>query len=553
MPRLCCPPRTVIAVLLALAGCTGGLVSKDGSGSDDPDVFVPEVGEPIPIAATEDAADRSPLRRLTNTQYQNVVRDLLGRDVPASVTLPPDNIIKGFDAAAFSQTATRPYSEAIVASADALSNAVDQTLAGCSANDSACPGEFVAAFGRQAMRRPLTNAERSDFESLFSQGDEANGFAEGVRAVVHKMLLSPDFLYRVEVGAASQGSGDRVPLTDYEVASRLAFFLWETTPDDALLDAAAAGRLSSASDIRAQVTRMFDDPRARAMVKRFHRQWLELDGLYAASPDEDRFGAVDRALFDDLIEETERFAEHVAFDSAVGTFEELMTAPYTFLNERLATHYGLAPTSDGFKTVDLDPATRGGILTQGASMARLSSSTRANPIYRGDFLLKQILCRELKLPESINVMLPEPAPDASFREKLDTYTSPEFCAGCHSRINPPGYALDTFDALGRYRSTDPDSMTLLDTAGEFLGVGDADGTFTDATELVALIAQSSDARACYADKWFLVAFGRGRKPNVDDATLSEILDRFESSGGRIKDLIHAITETEAFRTRFIDE
>jgi hypothetical protein len=545
-----------MAVALGL-GCTGGDIGGGAFGSPrsdgTPSGEIPQTGEALAKALTEDPADATPLRRLTTVQYENTVRDLTGLGMPSGVSLPPDSPVRGFDSVAFAQAVTRPYAEALFASAEQLSKDLGDSFLDCAPTDAGCAEEYIDTLGSLAFRRPLTSLEREDLLGVFTIGEEQGGFSTGVELVTYALLSSAQFIYRSEVGIPEQRAGDKIPLTGYEIASRLSYFLWETMPDAALMDAADRGELATPEGIATQVDRMLADPRARQMVRRFHRQWLKLDRALEQAPDESRLGPYDSSIFAELIEESERFAEYVVFDSDTGSFTELLTAPYTFLNESLAAHYDLPPVSGGFQKVELDPSARAGILTQGALMAAQSGFQRAHPIRRGVFLLTQIMCRELKLPESVNVVLPEGSPDSPFREKIELQTSPEFCAGCHSRINPPGFALDVYDALGRHRTHDPDSNTPLDTTGELVGVGDAGGSFANAAELVQQLSQSEEVRECYANKWFLVAFGRGRKPGLDDATFGKIMETFRNDGYRIESLIRAITQTEAFRTRYANE
>jgi hypothetical protein len=294
---------------------------------------------------------------------------------------------------------------------------------------------------------------------------------------------------------------------------------------------------------------MLEDPRARRTVRYFHEQWLHLRELTSIAPNPDIFPAFEDALVADYVEETVRYAEHVFFDSQENTFQELLLGDYSMLNDTLGDLYGV-PTADGFAKTDMPGQPRAGILMQGSTLARLAPPSRSQPIYRGDFLLKDVLCRNLSLPDNLNVMLPEPDPTKTYRERLDEVTGVGQCNNCHSRINVLGYGLEAFDALGRHR---PEENGLpIDTSGSLVGLGDAEGSFNDGPEMMRIIAYSETAAECYTEKWFQFALGRARRENEDRASFDEVMRRFRSSGFNLQELLVAISESDAFSTRTME-
>jgi hypothetical protein len=267
------------------------------------------------------------------------------------------------------------------------------------------------------------------------------------------------------------------------------------------------------------------------------------------APNPDIFPEFSDTLVGDYAEETTRYAEHVFFDAENNTFEELLLGDYSMLNGTLGSLYGLS-ASGPFKRSALDGLPRVGILMQGSTMARLSTPSRSQPIYRGDFILKDVLCRNLTLPDNLNVMLPEPDPNRTFREQLDETTGVGQCNNCHSRINPLGYGLEAFDALGRYRPEE--NGFPIDTSGQLVGLGDAEGSFNDGPEMMAIIARSETAAECYTEKWFQFALGRARRQYEDQASFDDIFERFRASGYDLQELLVAISESAAFSTRTLD-
>ena len=529
-------------LLLGLLGCQGQI---GGSGAEERSGTVDSPVAPIAKRWLEDSASLSPLRRLTSRQITHAVKDLVGVDVDPN-QLPFEAERDGFvtfaalQGAGASDVATFHDLAEEVAAAANMSD-----LMSCSNNDRACVRAFIEDFAPQAFRRPIDNEEVELYLLLYDLA-EADGFDFAARKVLQAMLSSPSFLYRVE---HSGGDGTTAPLGGREYAARLSFFLWSSVPDAELMRDAEEGVLDTQVGRAAAIERMLNDPRARRSVRDFHEQWLHLSELTSIAPNPEIFPEFDDSLVADYTEETTRYAEHVFFDADNNTFRELLLGDYSMLNDTLGDLYGVS-AGGNFENTDLSGMPRVGILMQGGTLARLATPSRSQPIYRGDFMLTDVLCRNLMLPENLNVMLPEPDPTRTFREQLDETTGSGQCNNCHSRINPLGYGLEAFDALGRYRPEE--NGFPIDTSGSLVGLGDAEGSFDDGPEMMEIIAASETAAECYTEKWFQFALGRARRETEDQASFDDIMGRFRSSGFNLRELLIAITESDAFSTRTMD-
>ncbi len=539
-------------LMLVLLGCEGQIGGSGGegrSGIDGSDVLGPgTVDSPVAPVGKRwliDSAGMSPLRRLTSRQMAHAIWDLVGIDVDP-IQLPFEAERDGFVTFAALQGAGVSDLGVLNDMAQEIATAVNiADLMSCAGQNRDCVRAFIEDFGLRAFRRPVEADELDRYLSVYDLA-EADGFDLAARTVLQAMLSSPSFLYRVE---RSGGDGTAVSLTGYEYAARLAFFLWSSVPDAELMSDVEQGVLDTEAGRTAAIERMLGDPRARRTVRYFHEQWLHLSELRSIAPNPDIFPEFDDSLVADYAEETKRYAEHVFFDAENNTFEELLLGDYSMISETLGDLYGLT-TEGGFTKTDLSSLPRVGILMQGGTLARLATPARSQPIYRGDFLLTHVLCRHLTLPDNLNVVLPEPDPTRTYREQLDETTEVGQCYNCHSRINALGYGLEAFDALGRHRPEE--NGFPIDTSGMLVGLGDAEGSFSNGPEMMQIIARSETAAECYTEKWFQFALGRARREQEDQASFDEILGRFRSSGLDLQELLIAITESDAFSTRAVD-
>ncbi len=537
----------------------------------------PEVdGEPVDDCAVETPGPRPRLVRLTHAQYERSVNELLPgiEQSPASEFIA-DPLFAGFDNNADALTVTarlardyRRAAEALAAEAVATPSilhgaapcvaAAGDELALDEHEAEACAVELIERFGRRVYRRPLSESQRAAYLEVYRRGpglyEEGAAFAQGVRLVLETMLQSPRFLYRVELSTGPGGDldGDVIALDGYEIATRLSFLLWNSTPDDELLDAAADGALAQPAEIEEHARRLLDDPRAREPVLDFHAQWLGFQRYEGLSKDAALYPEFAELSAGAMQEETRRFIEHVVFELEEG-YAALMTAPISFVNAELAAIYGVTHVADPeeFVRVELDADERAGLLTQLGFLAAHAQPDASSPILRGVFVHRQILCNQLPAPPD-DVEL-DPPMDAGVyettRERVEAHTSAPYCASCHGVINPAGFAFEHFDAIGRYRAHE--GAAPIDAAAS-VPVDGGELAFTDHVDFATQLAALEQARRCYLENWFRYAYAR-EPASADACTLDGLHARAEQRDYNVKELLVAFTQTRTFRFRARDE
>ncbi|MEJ7734781.1 MAG: DUF1592 domain-containing protein [Polyangiaceae bacterium] len=458
---------------------------------------------------------------------------------------------------AFRSNAVAPVTELIIEqymdaaeelAAAAAANADDLLPCAVAQADDACIASFLADFGRRAFRRPLSDAEVADLQVLYDRGAKV-GVEDGVRLVVQAALQSPFFLYHVEAGADPEGTSSPVrALDDWELASRLSYFLWDSMPDDELFEAAAAGQLVDPEARRAQALRMLDDDRAREAIGSFHLQWLRIDELGLLEKDSAVFPEFDEAMRDAMRNETVRFADYVVRQGD-GKLDTLMTAPWSFIEGPLGGVYGveIGADQDPDEPVDLDPAQRSGLLTQASVLAQHAHADQSSPVFRGVMVRESVLCQTLAPPPpDVANVPPEPDPDATTRERFAEHTSNPACATCHTLIDGIGFGFENYDGLGAFRTMENDIP--VDASGEVVGSADVDGKFDGVVELAARLAKSDEVRACVNKQWFRFAFGR-LETKDDQESMDAAYQRFGDTDWDVRELVLAIVDTDAFAWR----
>lgn len=492
------------------------------------------------------------LRRLTRSQFNNTVRDLIGATGDPAASISPDERIGPFNSNAIAPITSLIVEQhmevAKLLAADAVTR--QSTLSPCDLAadvDATCASQFVAAFGLRAFRRPLSTDEVSDYLALYRVGAEA-GAQNGFRLVVEAMLQSPFFLYHVDVGTSGVPSATPVALAPYEVAARLSYFLWNSLPDGQLFDAASAGSLSEPATIRTQVDRMLKDARAGDTIGLFHRQWLGLEDLAAREKDTAAFPEYNADLAALMLKENAVFADYV-IRQGEATLSQLLTADFGFPEGGLFGVYGVAQPS-GFTPgtkVAFDPAQRAGILTQAALMSRNAHRDQTSPILRGIVIRENVLCQTLE-PPPVGVVTTPPSfdPATSTRERYAQHVADPTCAGCHALIDPMGLAFENYDPIGKYRTMD--GLGPVDASGNATAVAqDLAGPFANGVELAKKFAKSRQVADCLANQWF--RFSLGRIESRDDAcSIRSIHDGFSASGGNIRLLLAEIAASQAFRS-----
>jgi hypothetical protein len=404
-----------------------------------------------------------------------------------------------------------------------------------------CARTVLGAFGLQAWRRPLEAAELDRLVALagvaWSEGD---AFFVGITLALDALLLSPNFTFRVE--ADTPAGGAPRALGGYELASRLSYFLWSSTPDAPLLAAAAAGELDDPTVVASQVRRMLADPRARALTENFAGQWLMTRALDEVRPDAQRFAGWDAALGQSMRRETESF--FTSFVVRDRSMLELLDTQRTFVNDRLAAHYGLPAvgTATVVETV-LPPGLRRGLLGHGSILTVTSHARRTSPVKRGKWVLEQLLCDEpAPPPPGISPVGEEVVPSASLRERLEQHATNPVCAGCHLKMDPIGFGLERFDAIGALRERDEGFP--IDATGRL----PSGATFDGPVELASLVKSDPRFPGCISEKLLTYALGRGLGAR-DTCQVEAVADRFAAGGYSFRALATAIATSRAFTHR----
>ena len=405
------------------------------------------------------------------------------------------------------------------------------------AGDSGCAETFATEVGLHVFRRPLDADEVGKYAAIAE--------ADGADVALEAMLASPLFLYRSEIG---EPDGDHVRLTGYEVAAALSYTLLGTTPDTALLQAATDGTLDGAEGVEAQARRLLDDPRARDRFGLFAVQWLGVEQIQTVDKNAMLFGDVDAPLRAAMLEETQRFVGHVAFQGS-GSYAELLTADYSFIDDRLAALYDAeAPGSTELQQTTL-PSNRAGLLGHASILGSYAYSDQSSPVRRGLFVRRQILCQELPDPPPDAGGVPEVDPDATTRERFEQHSSDPACSGCHTFIDPVGFGFENFDAIGAWRDTDGGKpVDASGVARDIDGVDPADEEFEGIVELGALLANSNEAPRCLAQQYF--RYAHGRLETADDAcAVDQLAERFAEADHDLVELLVATLTSPELRYR----
>jgi hypothetical protein len=410
-----------------------------------------------------------------------------------------------------------------------------------------CVEQILGRLARLAYRRPVTEEELGALLGFYESGRARGTFETGIQSALRVMLTSPQFLFRSEMDPGSLAPGTVYPVDDLALASRLAFFLWSGLPDDELLTAAEQRQLSDPDVYAEQVRRMLADPRASALVDNFAGQWLFLRNLRSARPDVATFPNFDENLRRALRTETELFFGSIIEEDRSVT--DLLDADYTFLNERLAQHYGIPGIyGSHFRRVTLADENRRGLLGQGSILTVTSYPNRTSPVLRGKWIMENVLGTPPPppLPNVPTLAENEPGLEArSLRERLAAHRDNPVCATCHDVLDPLGLALENFDAVGRWRTEEPGGT--IDASGQL-----ADGTRVDGPVSLrdALVARREQFVGVVAEKLLTYALGRGID-YADMPTVRGIVRRAEREDYRFSELVLGVVESAPFRMRMV--
>jgi hypothetical protein len=500
-------------------------------------------------------AGRVVSRRLNRTEYRLTVKDLLGVDFDPTQDFPTDDIGYGFDnigdVLSLPPLLMEKYLGASAKiAAQAIAGPEKDKLIFVAKPGAAKPAkdaakEVLARLGQRAYRRPLQADELERLQKLFAEGEKLEGgdFEKSMQLPIRGLLVSPHFLFRVEL----EGTSETYRLNAWELASRLSYFLWASMPDDALFEAARTGRLADAAVLEAQVRRMLKDPKAKALAEHFAPQWLQVRRLEEMRFDASKFPAWNDSLRRSMLQELVLFFDAVREEDL--SLLSFLDADFTFVDAPLARLYGLNASGGGFQRVKLGDPRRGGILTMAAVLAATSDPNRTSLVKRGKWVMETILATPPPPPVPDAANLSEDPANARLplRERMEKHRSDPNCASCHKRMDPLGFGFENYDAIGAWR--DQDQGRPVDSAAEL-----PDGRkFKGPVELKALLKEKkAEFAEGFAEKLLTYALGRGVE-HYDGAALKDVVDAVGKQDYRFSALVVEIAKSYPFQYRQKDK
>lgn len=541
------------AMLVASTSCTG-VIGDPGDAPRPGDEPVPPGVDRESVLAQPDALGPVGVRRLSRREYVDTVRALTGVDISdADLAAFPADSYTPFDNDYDNQLASETLVEGLRGIAERVAQAVlaDPALRAavvpCAPDDAdeACLRQFVEQFGRRALRRPMTDEELADYTGVAATvAEEVGDFDAGVSVVMQALLQDASFIYRVETGKPVEDEPNLLRLDDHEVASRLSFLLWGTGPDEALLDLAEEDdALEPGPAIRSVASSMLADPRARDRVTRFFAMWL---GYELPLPVESLDASMRR--------ESATLVERVVFDEQ-SSMLDIFTSSGTFVDAELAESYGLPePASPDGDWVTYSSSGRQGILSHATFLSNGVKAGLTSPTLRGLYVRLRLTCEEVPPPPpDLMVDVDEPPPglsdDDCKSERYAVHATNAACSGCHEQMDPIGFGLESYDALGRFRATEegrPDCP--VEGEGELSGIG----TFRGPGELADLLITSGRLETCFAEQLFRFVMGRQERTE-DRATIEALTEHMRELDHRFDALLLDLVSLPAFRYRVIDE
>jgi len=572
---------TALASALAGPGCTAIIERSSSSGSSGdgaPTVTGPGSsttggtmvgldGKPLP----PDSACKglplqpktAPIRRLSRNEFNNTIADLLFDTSAPGTNLPPEVIGNGFSNDAVQQTVSADLVTGYADIAADLATKATQPdtlakLAPCAASattpaaQDACAQSFITSWVSKAYRRPLVAGEADELLTLEKSVTAADTFTSGLGAVIEAVLQAPDFLYRPEFGTKDASNASLIRPTGEEMATRLSYLFWGSPPDDQLHAAAQSGELLTSAGILKSATRLLQSDKAHGVVKFFFDSLLPITSLSDQTRDASLYPAFSPQMGQYMRQETETFLDNEIF-AASGSWPSVLTANYSFMNEPLAKFYGISGvTGMAFQKVQLDTTQRRGLLTQAAIMTGTTVTNSTNPVLRGSFVLNKLMCRNIGLPSDpailAQVKVPTDVSGNTARERFSAHSTQTICQGCHHLIDPVGFALENYDAVGQYRTME--NGEPIDASGK---LPDPDSSTTlpvvnGAVQLAQQLADSTDTQNCFAQHWLEYGFGQTLRGTPEDLCLQEQINAaFKKSGYNVKQLLLDMTQTPTFQ------
>jgi hypothetical protein len=581
----------------ATTGHTGDLPESDDASAGTADAGTVAVASSAPTAMGVSlfaascspgtvSVDWSPLRRISRVEYNNMVRDLLGDTTQPANGFPPESPLTAgvnFQANTYEGVSTLIVQDYLQAAETLAQTAVSSAttlgmILPCQTQDDACAQQFISTWANRALRGQLDATESTALFQLYSDTKTQFDFPTGIQAVVTAVLESPRFLYVMEFGSGTP-TGSVVPLSPYEIAARLALFLWRSIPDATLMQAAANGELGTVDEVEAQATRLLADPRAKDALDDFAIQWMQLQSTPTLGKDiqftvwtsKPKLGA-------ELVDETlTNFSQEVL---GGGGLVDLLTSPASYVNGDLASFYGSGPGNSPIATssgthVTVNDSTlsdtafvqtkipnRAGILTNGGVLATQAHTTLPSSVLRGKLVREQVLCDVIPPPPP-NVPPPATAVgDAgTTRALLEAHFKKQPCVDCHQYMDPIGLGFGFFDATGAYQPNDANGFTnppqggfpAIDATGTVMPMtkGELSATFDGAVDLATQLAGAQQTRECFALQEFRYALSR-IEDNSDACSVQQIYSAFSSSQLNLQKLLVALVGSDAFRYRSVE-
>ena len=542
------------ALLAPAAACVGG---RSGALTAAP--VAAKEAEAKACAAT--ALPPSRVWRLTHAQLRNTLIEVFGYVGPGLDQLPADARLDGFANGAhrlgvppllldyYRKVSDEISADVLRRSAEVLPCPVDRQSGDVDGVRAArCLREAVSKLGMRAWRRPLTDEEAVRLEKLHATAAAHAGPELGLKMLIEALILSPNFLFRHELGD-STAIGSISRLTDWEIASALSYTLWDGPPDAALMSLAAAGRLRDPVTLESEARRLLaSQKRAPAALTNFFRQWLRIEDLPTLGKDSIQFPIYTPELARDLMEENRRFLSSVLFDQGGDrSLRTLLTADYSFVNGKMGRLYAVTTRGGELKRMSLPREQRRGIFTQAAFLAARADADVTRPVDRGAFVREEILCAEVPPPpDEFKFDESKINDEMTAREKLAAHARSGFCSRCHALFDGIGFALESYDAIGQYRTTDKGKR--LDTSGTLPLPDEPPIQFANFVELVDKLAERRRPYDCFAGRYLAYASGR----RLEDLALCErqaIAERFARNNYRIDELILDVVRSPSFVAR----
>jgi Protein of unknown function (DUF1592)/Protein of unknown function (DUF1588)/Protein of unknown function (DUF1595)/Protein of unknown function (DUF1587)/Protein of unknown function (DUF1585) len=579
MTRLPVPVRrslVSVAPLVLVLGCNGAVLSGPGGGSgpaggssSEPDPTNPArpgmSGSTPSGGGSSSSPGGSPssngqctapavppktrIWRLTSSQFKHTVKETFGFVVPSIDTLPSESRLDGFANASERLVLSSALFDFYGRIADDIaSEAVKNagSLLGCPVaelGNGTCLKDFLGKVGQKAWRRPLTDDEIGKLTKLYTTAAGDVGPEGGFKTLVQGMVLSANFLFRTELGASDSGV---TKLTDHELASALSYMLWDGPPDAALLDLAAQGKLSDPEVLGREARRLYETNKAPEAMFSFVQQWLEIEDFTQKPKDMMTFPTFTTEVAKDLEDETRTFLKAVFFDPAGDkSFKTFLTANYGYLNSRTAKLYGKDATSATLAKTDLDPAQRRGFLTHGSFLAAHAEPIHTSVVARGRFMREEVLCSEVPPPpaefkfDEKNI-----TEDMTAREKFIEHSKNPACKGCHVMFDTIGFALENYDAVGKWRDTEKGKM--IDPTGEIPLPSGGTLKFANFVDMIDQLGKGTDAYDCFAQQYLQYVTGRVK---LDDCERAAVARAFADSGYKLDALVMAIVKSPSFAAR----